>query len=218
MKNIKKLALLMVTVMTIGLIAGCGLSFDAEGYVKALLDNSYKNDSTAFVEMKIGTEEEAAELYEKGLDAEVSAMVTSSGVNISDEMQEEYRALFAEILAGAKYTVDSSEKQDDGTYVVTITYEKMNVFGPAMEAYIDDITAMAEDPAMAELSDDELYDVILGALRDCLKVSLENVTYEAAETTTIRVERTDNVYAPNEEDIANLERAFFDIEAMEEAE
>ena len=79
----KKVALLMLSVLTLGLFAGCGKGFDASAYVKALLDNSYKNDSTAFVEMKIGSAEEASSLDEEGLDAEMQGVL--AGVSMSEE-------------------------------------------------------------------------------------------------------------------------------------
>ena len=62
MKAMKKCeAVLAMAVVT---LTGCA-SFDASAYLKAILDNSYKNDSTAFVEQKVGTKEEAAELYQQ---------------------------------------------------------------------------------------------------------------------------------------------------------
>ena len=61
MKNLKKAALLLVSVLGISVLGGCG-GFDASAYTKALLDNSYKNDSTDFVDLKIGTAEEAADI------------------------------------------------------------------------------------------------------------------------------------------------------------
>lgn len=59
MKNVKRIALALVCVLMVGILGGCGSKFDAQAYLNALLDASYKNDSTAFVEMKIGTAEEA---------------------------------------------------------------------------------------------------------------------------------------------------------------
>ena len=88
----KKVALLMLSVLTLSLFAGCGGKFDASAYVKALLDNSYKNDSAAFVEMKIGSAEEASELYEQGLDAEMQGVL--AGVSMSEEAENNYRTFF----------------------------------------------------------------------------------------------------------------------------
>lgn len=214
----KKFAVLLAGIMTVGLLGGCGNKFDAAGYTKALLDNSYKNDSKAFVDMKIGTKEEAAELYEQGLDTEMAAMVDSG--EITDEQAAEFRQVIADVLAGAKYTVGEAEKQDDDSYVVTIEYEQMNVFQPAMEAYMTKVTEMAtewQEAAMAgeEVpSEDEMYNEIILALKDCMVEALASATYDEAATTTIRIELIDNVYTPNEADLTNLETVLFDIEEM----
>ncbi len=224
MKKMKKLALALVCAMLVCVLGGCAMSFDAAAYTKALLDNSYKNDPTAFVDMKIGTAEEAAALYEQGLDAEMAAIVTGSGMELTEEQEVVYRELFADILAGVKYTVGEAEKQEDNSYVVTVTYEQLNVFGPAMEAYVARITALTEEWMTAALtggttpSEDEMMDAIIMELATCLENSLAAATYDEPATTTIRIELNDRVYAPNQDDLANLEMVLFDLDAMEEFE
>ena len=209
----KKLSIIAACLAMIGLLGGCGSKFDASGYVKALLDNSYKNDSTQFVSMKIGTADEAAKLYEEGLDSEVSAMVSSMGYSVTDEQEQAIREVFAKILAGAKYTVGEAEKQDDGSYEVTITYEQMEIFEPAIEDYMDKIVEMQEGLTGEETSD-ELVAMAIDAFKDVLDASLANVSYADPETTTITVELVDKVYTPNQSDLYNLEASLFDIDAV----
>ena len=43
MKKMRKIAILLAAAMLAAILGGCG-SFDASGYIKALLDNSYKNE------------------------------------------------------------------------------------------------------------------------------------------------------------------------------
>lgn len=209
----KKLSIIAACLALIGLLGGCGSKFDASGYVKALLDNSYKNDSAQFVSMKIGTADEAAKLYEDGLDSEVNAMVSSMGYSVSDEQKQAIREVFAKILAGAKYTVGEAEKQDDGSYVVTVTYEQMEIFEPAIEDYMDKIVEM-QAGLTGEETNDELVAMAIDAFKDVLDDSLANVSYAAPETTTITVELVDKVYSPNQSDLYNLEASLFDIDAV----
>lgn len=214
----KKLSLILAGALTVGLLGGCGNSFDAAAYAKALLDNSYKNDSTQFVAMKIGTAEEAADLYNQGLDANVDAMVSSAGGSISTEQAESFRQVFADIYGGAKYTVGEAEKQGDDTFVVTITYEQMNVFEPAMNAYMEEVNNMVEEWTAAATageevpSEAEMSEQIITKYRDCFVDSLANVTYDEPATATLRIELIDNVWTPNEDDVMNLEMVFFDME------
>ncbi|MBD5521821.1 MAG: hypothetical protein HDR03_11510 [Lachnospiraceae bacterium] len=209
----KKLSIIAACVALIGLLGGCGSNFDASGYVKALLDNSYKNDSTQFVSMKIGTADEASKLYEEGLDSEVSAMVSSMGYSVSDEQEQAIREVFAKILAGAKYTVGEAEKQDDGSYVVTVTYEQMEIFGPAIDDYMDEIMEM-QAGLTGEETNDELVAMAIDAFKDVLDETLANVSYADPETTTITVELIDKVYTPDQNDLYDLEASLFDIDSV----
>lgn len=213
-KLVKRIALVLSCVMVMGSLAGCA-KFDASAYLQASLDNSYKNDSKGLVDMKVCTAEEAAAVYEEGLDMEFDAFVTSSG--FTEEQCADFRDVFAEMLAGAKYTVGEAEKQDDGSYVVTVTYEQMNVFEPALTDYLDDVTAWSEEiMAGAEVpSDDEMITTLIDMLATSFTESLANVTYDEPQTTTVRIELVDKVYTPNEDDVANLEYLMFDTEAME---
>ena len=214
MKKVKRIALALVCVLLVGALSGCGSKFDAKGYLNALLDASYKGDSKAFVDMKLGTEDEAAELYEQGIDAEMSAFL--SGVSVSDELEGEFREIFKQMLGSVKYTVGDAEKQGDN-YVVTVTYEKMKIFEPVMSQYTDQVTALATEwqtnPDSMPASEDEMMEEILVILRDCMKEALPNVEYAASATTTVRIELVNNVYTPNQRDVENLETILFDTEA-----
>lgn len=190
-------------------------------YVKALLDNSYKNDSTAFVEQEVGTKEQAEELYNEGIKNEVDAMLSQTSV--SDGLAEEYTSLMKDIFKSVKYTIGESKKQDDGSYEVEVTYEKMNIFAPAVEIYMDNLNTYTEEIAAAtedtaEIpSEEEINEKIFTILKDALKQSLDNVTYEGEATITMHVELNGNMYSVNEEDLKNMEMALFDIDAFNDA-
>ena len=215
MKNMKKIIVALVCVMMLGVLGGCGVKFDAQDYVTALLDASYKNDSTKFVEMKIGTAEEAEVLYEEGIDTEMNVFL--SQYDISDELEAEFRQLFKDMFAKVKYNVTGAEKQDDGSYVVTIAYEQMQLFGPTMTEYLAEVEKLAaEMMESGEVpSEEEQIELIVGALKDTMRANLETVEYAEEATITLRVELVDNVYTPNTEDVAKLEGALFDADAVQ---
>ncbi len=71
------LALLLTALLT---LCGCRQEFDASSYLKAILDNSYKHDPTAFLDQEIGTEEQAEELFQQGIDNNMEAMTASLSV------------------------------------------------------------------------------------------------------------------------------------------
>ncbi len=215
-KMMKKLALIMSCVMMMGMLAGCA-KFDASAYLAALLDNSYKNDSTALVELGLGTAEEAAEIYEQGLDTEMEALTSTAG--ISEEQAEGLREVIADMLAGAKYSVGEAQAQDDGSFVVTVTYEQMNVFGPALETYLAETEALVAEWTEAYMageevaSEDELMEEVINMFGDVLADAVANATYDEPQTTTVRIEKVDNAYQPNTDDLTNLEYVLFDNDA-----
>lgn len=215
-KIMKKIAVIMSCVMMAGMLAGCA-KFDASAYLQALLDNSYKNDSTALVELGIGTEEEAASIYEQGLDTEMQALTSTAG--ISEDQVEGLRDVIADMLAGAKYTVGEAEAQDDGSYVVTVTYEQMQVFGPTIDNYMAETEALVAEWTEAALageevaSEEELMAEVIGLFETVLADAVANATYDAPQTTTVRIEKVEDTYQPNTEDLTNLEYVLFDSDA-----
>lgn len=215
--KMKKLSMILLCVMLTVFLGGCGASFDAAGYIGAILDNSYKNDSSKFVSMKIGTAEEAAETYEEALSGEVDTLIGISGAGpASDEQRAQIEAIMKDIYAKTKYTVDGAEKQDDGSYVVTVSYEQINVFGPAIEAYLADVESLeAELLNAAEMpSEDELMERLMTSYIDSFNKALANVTYDAPATVTIRVEVKDQMWQPNSSDVMELETNLFDVEEL----
>ncbi|MEY8391756.1 hypothetical protein D3Z36_14020 [Lachnospiraceae bacterium] len=221
MKKMKKAAILLVAMLMATVLGGCG-SFDASGYIKALLDNSYKNDSAAFVEQKIGTKEEASELYELGIENALKSL--TSGTQISDELQQEYETVVRDIYKSVKYTVGEATKKDDGSYEVEVKYQKMKVFSAAMEkyeaasdAYVQEMTEKVGNGEEGP-SEEEALEQSFSMLKDAIQESLGNVEYEDEQSATVRVELKDKVYTPNEDDVFNLEQKMFDIEAVTEAQ
>ena len=222
MRNVmKKMSALFVGVLLISTLAGC-VKFDASAYVKAILDNSYYNDSTGIVEQKIATAEEASAIYEQGIDAQMDAMLAT--VSISDELYAQYREFYQELYASVKYTVGEAVEVDDETFEVTIAYEKMNLFEEAMVTYEVEITEMVSVWTEAALAgeevptDEEMNEQLFIALKDCLKAELADAAYDAPATTTIKVELVDNVWTPNQDDLFTLEYALFDYEGIYQIE
>ena len=216
MKKMRKIVILLAAVMAAVLLGGCG-NFDASGYIKALLDNSYKNDSTAFVEEKVGTKEQAEELYAQGIETALKSL-TSQGA-----MSGEFETVVKDVYKNVKYTVGEATKKDDG-FEVEVKYQKMKLYAAAMEtyntayeAYINEMTEKATNGEETP-SEDEINEAVFGMLKDAMKDALANVEYEDEQSTTIRVNLVNKVYTPNEEDVYNLEQMLFDIEEVSAAQ
>lgn len=203
MKQKQRVAILLVCVMMVGMITGCGLGFDASKYVQGQLDNSYKNDSTLIVEQKVATKEEAQKVYEDGIDTVVNNFFL--GISVSDDVKDRYGKIFEDMFAKADYTVKDAEKQSDGSYVVNVEYKKMKIFGPTMDA----IKAQADQIDVSSMDSyfNYMADVMEGLLSD-------GCEYEDAQTVTVKVQISNKQYTINTTDLSNLTNNLFDVEAV----
>lgn len=211
-KYLKKILFALVGILMVGALSGCTSDKTVKTYLQALLDASYKNDSSAFVDMKLGKAEEAQALYIQGIDTGVSVFCSRMG--ISDEYKEEFRQLYMEMLGKVRYTVDTAEKQSDGSYIVSVTYEKMRIFEPALTLYQEKVAALGDAWKNSDdvLSEEEIVERVILEFKESMEKVLSEVTYEEAASMNVRIELEDNVYTPNVDDIMELEKALFDGE------
>lgn len=211
-KKISKFLFLLTGVLTACVFCGCASDANIKTYLQALLDTSYKNDSDTFVEIGLGTAEQAQALYQQGIDTGVSVFCSRLGV--SEDYGEEFRQVYMDMLAKVRYTVDAAQKQSDGSYVMTVSYEKMNIFKPALELHQNNVEAMMEEWAGAPETpaEEEMIAAVVLDFRSSMEIVLAGVQYDEPASMTVRIELADNVYKPNEDDIAGLERALFDGE------
>ncbi len=211
-KKITKILFLLIGVLLLGIVSGCTSDKSVKTYLQALLDASYKNDSGAFVEMKLGTAEEAQALYEQGIDTGLDVFCSRLGVY--DEYKEDFRQIYMDMLGKVHYTVENAEKQSDGSYIVTVTYEKMNIFKPALALHQENVAAMTDEWANASEppAEEEMVAAVYTEFKNSMETVLAEVQYDAAASLTVRIELVDNVYTPNTDDIAELEKVLFDGE------
>lgn len=214
--KLRKISVILLCVMLTAFLGGCGNSPDMAGYISAILDNTFKNDSTKFVSMKIGTAEQAAKSYETTLAGEVDALIELSDAGpASDEQRAQMESIVKDIYAKAKYTVDGAEKQDDGSYVVTVTYERANMYGNILDAYLADAMELnneLEGLAEAEMpSEAELRETLLNSYIDDFNNALANVTYDKPATATIRVELKNQTWQVNSADFTAFQQNLFDL-------
>lgn len=210
--KIKKAAAAAVILMICVMVTACGAKLDAKAYLQAMLDLSYKGDSSQYVEMELGTAEDAALVFERGIDAEMAYF--ENKLSMSDELKNDFRELFKEMYSKAKYTVGEAKEQKDGSYIVDVSYERMKLFEPAITMYNKNIEALPEKWAKLEEnpSQDEMLEDMAEVLRDSLRECMANVEYGETGTLTIKIALVDNVYTPESKDVAELEKALFDAD------
>jgi len=208
----KYIKIVVMIVLFVIMLGGCTSDKDVRTYLQALLDASYKNDPTAFLDMDLGTEEEAQALYERGIQTGTDAFCAK--LNVPDELRNDFQQIYMDMLSKVRYTVGTAQKQSDGSYVVAVTYEQMKVFMPVIAAYQESADELAQNWIASNTvpGEEEVAEEGIRALKECMEEVLADVQYEEPAEMTIRIELVDNVYTPNLEDVAALEKALFDTE------
>lgn len=209
MKKMKKVALVLCAALAVSMMAGCG--FDASAYVKATLDNSYKNDPSGYVAQKVATEEEAKALHDQLIDQEVSSVTmaaTQAGATLSDDTEAAFKQLFEDLYAAADYTVGESKSVGSGAFEVTVEYKQLNVFKVAYENYQ---AATADIDTTKYESTDDLYNDMFMMLVDCIRTELDKADYGETQTMTIKVSPVNKVYTPDQNDLQKLGEGLFDL-------
>lgn len=217
MKGKLKIKAAFIGIAFCALLTACGAKLDMQSYLQAMLDLSYKGDSTNYVNLKLGTAEEAALVFERGIDSEMASF--QEKLMLSQALEEDFRNLFKEIYGKANYTVGEAVRESDGSYTVEITYERMKVFEPMFAIYNEKIAQLPQQ--WAELdetpSQEEMREDMNEALRDALRESIEHVEYEEPQTLTIRIALVENRYTPDSQDVEALEKALFDSDYSAES-
>ena len=190
---------------TVSDASGTDLPYDQ--YLSALLDVCFRNDARAFVAMGLGSEEDAAEIYDSIL-----------GTECPESLKNDFRTAMAQLLANARFAVAGCDLQADGSYKITIVYEKMIFFEPLMNLYTAILTDLAttwlSDPAAAP-SEEDMMVQIFAALCSSMNVCLENATYAAPALTTVSFTPVSGIYLPDIGDIATLEKKLFDTDYID---
>lgn len=218
MKRQKKImAVLMAALMFAGISTGCGKKFDAKAYMQEYLNASYKQQFTEFCKLSEQTEDEAKKVYEENIDKVTEEMMNVEGQEFSDELVEKYQNLVQTMFSSAKYNVVSAEEDKDGNFVAKVEVEPLLVLDDfeekvteASEEYLTDLT---EKLLAGEEQPDEatIYEDIMTIVYDILNEKLSAPEYGEKETVEVQISKKDNVYAPEIEDLENLDKVVFNM-------
>lgn len=212
MKMKKRILSVLLTVAMMLALTACGgmTTDDAKTYVQSVLDASYKADFSEYTEQTDSTEEEAQQLYDENLD-NIMSMGGFSDAGLSEELTENYRQLFQDMLAQAKYEVgDATEGEDDG-FVVEVSAEPFTAFEglqdevmTAVQEEMMNITDISQFP-----SDEEINEMVFQKMYDSLVQRMASPAYGEAQTVDLHVELNDNMYSINEDDLTALDAILF---------
>lgn len=209
MKKKRIVTLLLVFSMVFGLFGGCSslTDIDASKYVQAVLDAKYKNDATLLEELGVATKEEVEQMHNGAINDTVNAMFAAGGMSGNDELKQRYRDIYNDILSRMDYTVKDAQKLSDGTYNVTVTYRKMNLFVPTMKKVRKNYNKISTASAQS------MVDSVFTLLADNLEKTLSKDTeYGIEEVMIVHLVIDKNKYVIKQEDAEALTMNLLDVE------
>lgn len=218
MKHIVKkvLALALGCVLGLGVLAGCGSSFSADGLVKGNLDliylNQYTDDYLKSVDM---TAEEADAEYEAGIAVEVEYFASYFDIVLDacdETIEPQLIEMYHRIYDASKYEVGGVSKNGD-TFLVQLTVYPIDIMQKVQEedaeGFISDWSARLEsgefDPEDPDY-ETKLETAWAQAIIDMMNARIGSIGYLEPQTVSIQVNKNENdLYTIDENDFSRID-------------
>lgn len=189
-----------VVVIALAVVISMGVNrdFDAETYVRVILDYTFKgnaNDAESMFDADSLTQLEKQ--YEENIVAFVEKNITS-GIAMEAEMKEQYVTLCKDIFKAMKYKVKEVEKVSNDEYKVTVEYQAANVFPAYMEAASQEAAKIMEKVQRGEYQgtteeiNQQMQQETISNDCELLNTAYQNVQYGEKETFVFTVKRGEN--------------------------
>lgn len=201
-KGLKKLsAIMLMLVMTIVMLAGCGpkkpAPEDAQAYVKAVLDLMCTGDYDHSVNLADIEEGKESETRDKLVSELIGDLASQQ--NLNEEVTNSFRDFMITAFEKAKYTVGDAVATEDGGYDVTVSIEPLQLYtgiNEELDGVLQERVA-AESEKILAMSEDEQTNYVMGILIELLNKRMEDPQYDPAEEVVVHygpMEDQENVY------------------------
>lgn len=217
---------IILAVLVIGTAAVCYYLvnwFDAQAYVQAVLDASYKQKTKDYMEITGVSQKEAKQLFEEKLDLSMANFEASA---MSEEMTEKYRGLLKNLAENVNYTVQEAEKEETGCYNVTVTVKPLTLFQDTYETFhekakeyavtVSNNVMQGEDMPSDEEMKNQVYEIYYEVLMESMEAGLN---YGEERTLQLKIEKNDKgQYEINQKNLQELDRLLIEDAPEEESE
>jgi hypothetical protein len=191
-------------------MTGCSKRYDASDYTQAILDVTYKNEIVLYSEITGEDEEDANAIFQKNVDVAMEGIAT---LELPENLEDEYRKLFEDLLKNVRYTISESVKGEDGTYLVDVKVQPLTIFEDTYSDFVEAATEYAQSISNEVMNGQEMpteeemrnhtYELYYEIMNAQLKSGLH---YADEETITLHITKEKrNVYQIAEDDMALLD-------------
>lgn len=202
----RSFALLLGCLLLVLFCTGCG-SFDASGYVKAVMDNLYLDDSTAYLDIVDTTAEQAHQTYLDGLSTEVQIFYNYMSIDpgtVKEQTAERVLELYNQTYKRAKYEIAPAQKSGDG-YNITVRVYPLDLFDQSLDDlndYVHRFHTALENGDHIGKSTSYLATSYQNEILSILERHLETVNYLDPVDLTIKIEKdADGAWCMTDEDL-----------------
>ena len=205
-------AIIAVIVVLVGIVCmGLLRDFDAQGYVRAILNQRFQGDVTEAEEiLEDTTKKELVRQYEEGIENFVAAYITN-GVEMDETLEQKFVELCKEIFGSMKYQVNEAEKISRKEYDVSVEFEPADVFPQfiaSIQTESENLKQKAENGEYKGTKEEinvQMQNEFLNRSYELLEAAYQNMQYKDTETIVFKVKSNENnVFSMNEEEISAL--------------
>lgn len=213
--KMRKSIVILIGVFLVAMVSGCSTlsllmqgEFDASGYVKGILDSSYKGQFEEYIKLTDDSQENAQSAYDKIMETKAEGFATYTAVTLTDELKPKFIDYSKQIYKQAKYEVAEAKKTDKG-FTVDITITPMTILQAIEtegEAFVNDFNAKNQNGDFAEMTDEEFTTEYNNGIIKILDNNIANIQYAEPVTITVNiVPMEDKVYTMKAEEFTKID-------------
>lgn len=205
-------ATIVVMLVLVGIVCfGLVRDFDAQGYVRAIMAQTFQGEVTEASEIiKNSTEEELYRQYEERIEAFVANNIIFD-IEIDKDLEQKYVNLCKEIFGVMKYNVLEAEEINRKEYDVKVEFQSADVFQQFVKAVNEESLRLKEKAERGEYKgtkeeiNKQMQEEFLNNSYEALKKAYQNIQYGEAETFVFKITSDDkNVFSVDDNDISLL--------------
>lgn len=181
---------------------------------QARLDALCRNELENYVDQGFGTVKGVSDEREGVIEDWMNSLLASYAGDDFSEYTSLIKECFLNMLSKAQYMVKSAEKQEDGSYLVAVTYTQMQFFDSWKEIYDRTITGMVsawEDDRETIIDSEELENALLLFMGLSMEEALEDVKYAQLDEKLVRVKKSGDIFVIEDDEIGDMEELLADF-------
>lgn len=186
----KRFFALCLFVISLTLLASCAAPFDRSGYVKGMLDSTYKGIHEGYAASTNENTQTLQESYEAFIESESKIWLQFCGLNNEQELPEDLLAsinqLIKDLYQLTEYKV--SEANHQGTVVLTIS--PLNIYNDVyrdVSKFNEKFKERNNNYEFSDYTDDEFQKAYMEPIIDIFRLHMKNPSYNDPVTLSIQV-------------------------------